>query len=248
MSTPPPEASQDKKFVAAKPEEARALIQNAIKTRSKVLIWTQQQKYRLTSKLESTFESGSSLYLSVTKGVEEAEFETNLKREGIEECLFSASLPSEVIFFKANLRKSAQGLLHFKLQDPVYKVQRRRSLRMPLGNAPVHFRLAPSAPSLPDLSCLMIDVSDGGFGMTTDDEALSQRLVQGVLLEEVAFTLGGRSFVLTAEIMYRKEIPATNKLKKHFRLGLVFRGIREQDAEYISKFVFEESSRFFGRL
>jgi c-di-GMP-binding flagellar brake protein YcgR len=234
----------EQKFVPTKSSETRVLIQIAVNTGAKVQIWTAEQRHKLVSKIQSTFESGDFLYLSLFQDQEEAAFEFKLKQEGIESCLFSVTLPSDVIFFQAEFKRSHRGFMHFKIIEPVYKVQRRKSLRMPLNDVLLQF----SGPSGEALSAKILDISDGGLGLLIEDDKTAALLSKGMILEQVEFKLGNHAFKFSAEIAYHRQVASTGKLRKHFKLGLRFTNISENDASTITGFILEESSRFFGRL
>ena len=237
---------ESEKFTAAKPDEVKALLQNAIATRGKLFIWTSGQKYRLHTRIVHSFESGEFMYFAVNYDLDEAVFEKNLKSDEIQECLFNLTLPTDIVFFKGEIKKSDRGFLNFKVALPVYKVQRRHSLRMPVTQ--MNLSISLTAPNT-SIVCRgkTLDLSGGGMAFALEDETQAALFAPGSIVSEVLFALGARTFRCEGEIRYHKEI-ASSKVKKIFKFGLRFKGLTKDEKEIINGWVLEECSGFFGRL
>ena len=237
---------ESEKFTTVKPEEVKALLQNAIATRGKLFVWTSGQKYRLHTRIVHCFESGSFMYFAVNYDPDEAAFEKSLKSDDIQECLFNLTLPTDIVFFKGEIKKSDRGFLNFKVSLPVYKVQRRRNLRMPVTkmNLSVTLKVPESTAACRGKT---LDLSEGGMAFALEDESQAALFEPGSVVTEVLFALGTRTFRCEGEIRYRKEI-ASSKVKKIFKFGLQFKGLTKDEREIINGWVLEECSGFFGRL
>src|SRR5690606_35014439 len=126
------EVVKNSPFEVAKPEETIPLLQSAVLRRAKLQCWSSGQTHTYTSRIVKVHESGELKSISVSKEYPGGdEFEAALVREAQEDVHFSLHLPTDIIFFKGELRRGESGTFAIRVKEPIYKVQRRRSLRLP---------------------------------------------------------------------------------------------------------------------
>lgn len=241
------EESRENKFVETKPEEGKILLQSGIPTNARLMIWTEGQKFSFTSRIHRVSAANGALMIAVPKEGGE-DFEEKLRKAGVEECLFSLNLPTDVVFFRGQLRPGDESALNFKVSPPVYKVQRRRNLRLPVSaDRGSKVRIQLSASDSQPIEADLMNVSEGGVGVLVQDEAIYARLPQGKRLAIVSFTLDGHAYQATGEVRYAGVISGA-KTKKQYRIGIQFVSIDRASSDRLANFVFEESSKYLGRM
>lgn len=238
--------SRENKFVETKPEEGKVLLQSAIPTNGRLMIWTEGQRFSFTSRIHRVMAANGALMIAVPK--EGSDFEAKLRQAGVEECLFSLNLPTDVVFFRGQLRPGDESALNFKVSPPVYKVQRRRNLRLPVSEGRASsVRIQLSASDAKPIEASLMNVSEGGVGVLVQDESVYARLPQGKRLAIVSFTLDGHDYQATGEVRYAGVISGA-KVKKQYRIGIQFVSIDRASSDRLANFVFEESSKYLGRI
>lgn len=239
-------ASSDSPFEPAKPEETLPLLQSAIARNSKLQCWSLGQKHSYTSRIVKVNETGSLVSISVSKEFPGGdEFEAALVRESCEEILFSLQLPTDIIFFKAELRRGEAGYFTARVKVPLFKIQRRQALRLPIsGGAPRIVVIKPIA-GLP-LNAELMNLSEGGVGVSINERADFESLMLDKSPVQLSFEVNGIEVVTEALARHGFET-SSSMVKKMFRLGFAFKDLEPKLKDRISQFVFEESAKFLGR-
>lgn len=240
---------QDKQFVDVKPEEINGLLQSAINTKAKLMIWTPGQKISITTTLDRFTNSQGEYYITIDKNAEAGRFEWQLKDFGLEECLFSLSLPTDVLFLKGQWKRPDKNAVHFRLHLPIFKIQRRRNIRLPVTDTHVtkaNIQLVRGDDQ--PIKAQITNISEGGLGLIVEDESDFNKLYVGKKFDLVEFVLINMSIHASGEVRYGQEIQANAKVKKKFRIGIQFSNLDPDLQDKIAKFVFEESSKFIGRI
>ena len=243
------QTEQEKQFLPIAPEEVKVLLDSAIKSKAKLMVWTPGQKISITTKVERFTESQGEYYITIDKDEDGARFEWQLKDYGLDECLFSLNLPTDVLFLKGQWKRPDKSFVHFRLHMPVFKIQRRRNIRLPVTDnlvtkATIHIQKNDPNP----IKAQIVNVSEGGLGLIVDDEDSFKKLPVGQKFDQVEFVLVNIQIYSPGEVRYGQEISGTAKLKKQYRVGLQFNGLNPELQDKIAKFVFEESSKFIGRI
>lgn len=238
-------------FVEVSPEDARVLLQAGIPTRGRLLAWTEGQKHSFQSRIQDVQVAAGAFVIAVPKELTGNAFESSVRQSGIDEILFSLNLPTDVLFFKGELRPSNDSILNFRVKNPVYKVQRRRNLRLPLtsdraSKAKIQLSAADSQPILAEI----LNVSEGGIGILVVDETDQKRLPAGKKLEVIEFTIDRFVYRASGEVKHVQEIPVKGPTggRKKLKVGIQFTKIDPAASTRLANFVFEESSKFFGRI
>lgn len=234
-------------FEAAKPEETLPLLQSAIGRKARLQCWSPGRKHSYTSRIVKVNDVAGKVSISVSKEFPGGtEFESALLREGHEEVLFSLHLPTDVVFFKADFRKEDSGFFGAKVKLPIYKVQRRGSMRLPIqGKATI--LISDRDGGNENLKVDLVNISDGGIGVVLTDKAVFDRLM-GLKLP-VTLTLEVNHIRVSCQALARHGFEVSSSLvRKSYRLGFEFQGLDEKVKTQISQMVFEESAKFLGRF
>lgn len=244
----PMKEDKENKFVEVRREDTVDLFQAAIRPASKLMIWTEGQKYSFHGRIQRVNEAAGSVFLSVPKEIGGFAFESSLLQFEIEDCLFTLNLPTDVLFFKGKLKRSDESALNFKVNLPIFKIQRRRNLRLPVsGDRYSKVRIQLSASDSQPIEAEFLNVSEGGVGVLVQNAAVFARLPLGKQLAIVSFTIDGNRYDATGEVRYGEEIGSTLQ-KRKYKVGIQFVKIDRAQSDRLSHFVFEESAKFFGRL
>ncbi len=232
-------------FEAAKPEETLPLLQSGVPRESRLQCWSPGRKFSYTSRIVKVHETAGLVSISVSKEYTGgATFESDLTKESLGEILFSLHLPTDVIFFKGELRKGDPTYFNARIKEPIFKVQRRESLRLPVPGKPTVLIVYPGSVGY---SAEVINVSEGGIGVhfreKTDFEVLAALKVPVTL----TFTVFGISVSAAAEIRHGSEVGST-PVKKSYRLGFFFTEMDAKLRTQLSQLVFEESAKYLGRF
>lgn len=240
------ESPLDSPFESARPEETVPLLQSAVVRNSPIQCWSSGQKHSLTTRIVRVNEASGIVSISLSKeGAGGTEFEAALFREGMDELFFSLKLPTDVLFFKGELRKGDGSYITVRVKQPIFKVQRREAFRLPVSeSSPTSVTV--KLPSGEIFEGKVKNISGGGIALGLDDRAIFERLNQERPLLEISFTLQGISVVATAHIRHGSEV-GSSLVKKYYRLGLEFATIDPKLKTRLSQMVLEESSKFIGR-
>ncbi len=232
-------------FVEAKVEERGPILQSLVQTKTQVFAWTEQQKVSVHGKVSAILESAGSLYVCLASDPEVKKFESELKRMPSQECFFSARLPTDLIFMRVELRRSDERGLHFKLLGSVYKAQRRASLRLPISGEQLALFVSPDSGE--DIKAAIVDISEGGMSWVFQGEDPLKDLQVGELVNGVRFEISGRLIECSVEVRHRRTI-GTTSANQRFKYGLRYSELSKEDQAFIADYLFEESSRYFGRI
>jgi c-di-GMP-binding flagellar brake protein YcgR len=236
-------------FDAAKPEETLPLLQSAIPHKAKLQCWSAGQKHTYTSRIVKVHESAGLKSVSVSKEAAGGEeFEAALLREAAEEIMFSLHLPTDIVFFKGELRRGESGTFTARVKEPIYKVQRRQSLRLPVPTAqkvPVRFRLASRADAFYEAQVL--NVSDGGISMMSGDDEVFRACAKDAKLANMVFQIGPIDVGASGIVRHAMELKAPG-VKEKYRFGIEFTAIDPKIKDRLSRYVMEESAKFTGRI
>lgn len=240
------ESPSESPFEPAKTEETLPLLQSAIARKAKLQCWSPGQKHSYTSRIVKVNETGGLVSISVSKefaGGEE--FEAALIRGGFEEILFSLHLPTDIIFFKAEIRRGESGFFTARVKVPIFKIQRREALRLPItSDASKTVKI--TVTGAPTLSAELINVSEGGIGISITDKSDFDSLSATKTPVGIVFEVNGLRVNTSAMVRHGFEAGST-MVKKTYRLGLSFKDMDPKMKERLSQLVFEESAKFLGR-
>jgi c-di-GMP-binding flagellar brake protein YcgR len=162
-------------------------------------------------------------------------------RESIEEVLFSLHLPTDVVFFKGSFRKGESGFFNARVKLPVFKTQRRQSMRLPLSGATVSFLLGNGKA----LDAELLNFSDGGIGISMREKKDFDLLSSMPSPVEARFSVHG--IVVSAKLSIRHSTEFGTGSRKLYRAGMAFESIDPKLRERLSQIVLEESSKYLGR-
>lgn len=233
-------------FEPAKAEETLPLLQSAIARKSKLQCWSPGQKHSYTSRIVKVNETGGLVSISVSKEFDGGEeFEAALIRGGFEEILFSLHLPTDIIFFKAEIRRGESGFFTARVKIPVFKIQRREALRLPIPTGASR-TIQITVTGAPTLNAELVNISEGGVGISMTDKAEFDSLSATKTPVSIAFEVSGIRVNTTAMVRHGFEA-GSSMVKKTYRLGLAFKDMDPKMKERLSQLVFEESAKFLGR-
>lgn len=238
MSTPvAPGTASDFKLVED-PQEATDLLTEGARSLASAFMWTKGREVHMQSHLQVFEPRDGLLYFTTPAHFDVSTFQTELIKQETSDCLFSLSLSSANLFFKAGYLGIDEGGLKFKRPKEVYKVQRRKTMRLILPESTL-LRIDFQDPSFPTkrMQRKVIDISAGGAGIEVSptDRAL---FPVGSYLEDVNLSVKGRFIKARAEVRHLKGS----------KLGVLFHGLKVADEQWIASYVFEETRKIFQRF
>ncbi len=209
------------------------------------VFWLQGKDQHVQSHMVHLSETDRAFYAWVPKDFDTTGFIQDLKDSGHQECLFSTSLTSANLFFKARFLGHDSTGLKFAVPDKVYKVQRRKNVRymIPAGYV---LKVEFSDPLYPDMLVQkkLTDISAGGLAFNTAAIDVSLYPV-GSILTQCKIVIKTRNIQFDAEVRYAQAHQDTSKGAK---IGLAFKNMLPPDSEFIAAYVFEESRKYFARF
>ncbi len=240
-------APMDSPFVAAKPEETLPLFQAAVARKSRLQCWSEGQRYSYTSRIVKVHETSGLILISVAKEFPGGdEFETALIREAFDEILFSLHLPTDILFFKGEPRRGEAGFFNARVKIPVFKAQRRTALRLPVSPSQTS-SVVVHLDAEPPIGASLVNVSEGGLGISVMDRADFERLAGTKSSFGVQFEVYG--FRVDARAIFKHGAETGSALvRKSFRIGIAFEKLDPKIQTRLSQLVFEESAKFIGRF
>lgn len=242
MVTTPP---QESLFETAKPEETLALLQGGVTRASRLQCWTTGQKHSHTSRIVKVNDVHGIISISISKENPGAEaFQTALLKGSVEEVFFSLHLPTDVIFFKGSFRRGDAEFLNVRVNIPIFKTQRRHSMRLPVSASENAISLRLVTGKSVDVE--MLNFSDGGVGLAIRKKSDYDLLVAVKTPITLSFKVMGLAVTALALVRHGFEVGAPGAIKS-YRIGMQFAVIDTKLRERLSQIVFEESSKFIGR-
>lgn len=228
------------------PVEDAAEVDRLLKAGAKVfastMVWTKNRGFSLNGQLCLYTGLGQRVCVKVPASFNFKEFRNNLDKSDTRDCLFSISLQSAMLFFKAAFIQHDTVGLVFHSPEQVFKVQRRKELRLKVPeeqNLKVEFE----DPEFPDKMRVkrLYDLSAGGLSFLTGPEDASI-FVKGMILKNVTFSIGNRKIMAAAEVRHSFESQKHGKAR--IKVGLFFKNIRPGQAQQIATYVFDESRKY----
>jgi hypothetical protein len=229
------------------PIEARKLIKEGSRNLAPAMIWAKEQKYVINTALSVYDEPERILYASIPPDIGADAFIAQLDGLGSRDCFFSVSLARANIFFRARLLGFDAGGFKFQAPETIFKVQRRRDMRLfiPFGRV---VRIELTDPTFPEqkLSKKIFDISARGLSfIVTDAEA--PLFPAGALLKSMFFSIGSRKIVCDGEVRHTRAQPANSAQPGH-KVGVSFTRIGAGDQGWIAAYVFEESRKIIAKF
>jgi hypothetical protein len=229
------------------PAEARKLLKEGSRTLASVMIWSKEQKHVINTQLSVIHEQDRILYASIPAETDPDAFLDQLDALGSRDCFFSVSLTRANVFFKARCMGYDDGGFRFELPTALYKVQRRKDMRLlvPFGRV---IRVELQDPTFPDqkLSKKIFDISAGGLSfIVTDSE--QPLFHSGSILKNMFFSIGSRKITVDGEVRHVRAQPV-DSANPGFKVGVLFTRISQGDAQWIAAFVFEESRKILANF
>ena len=238
----------ENKFQPVTVHDTRSFLQSGVATRARLSIWTEGQKYSFTSRVQTVTDQGQLLYVNVPKDEEGGAFEEAVIKAGISECMFGLHLPTDLVYFKGEMRRSDATSINFKVVMPIYKLQRRTSLRLPAPSGEtidVQFALGTDPTQI--YRAKLLNISDGGVGVMFDDVKLHSAGKEGTIVHDIRFTIGGFPVLAIGVVRHAFALPGV-KVKDKYRWGIQFTQIEAKLKERLSRYTMEASAKFFGRI
>ena len=211
------------------------------------MIWTKEQKHVINTQLLVFHEQEKILCAAIPPETDPDWFKDQLNALGSQDCFFSVSLSRANIFFKARYAGHDTGGLRFEEPTAIYKVQRRKDMRLliPFGRV---IRVEIPDPTFPDqrISKKIFDISAGGLSfIVTDNE--TPLFPASSILKNMYFSIGSRKITVDAEVRHLRPQPSDSANPGH-KVGVLFTRISAGDQQWISAFVFEESRKVISNF
>ncbi len=193
------------------------------------MCWTKNQEAVVHGNLSKFVPSKRTFCLWPNANFDPGEFDSSLRAKKTEHCLFSISLSRASIFFKAKYLSHDQDGLLFEFPELVYKVQRRKDMRVPLKHLNMAGRIQ-------GVGRKLLDISAGGLSFQVQEEE-SDSFRSGVALDSIEFVLAGRTIKVAGVVRHTVK----------GRVGAQFVALRPADQQYISGYVFQESRKLMSK-
>ncbi len=229
------------------PQEQLSFLKEATLTASSAMIWTRNQGVVVQTQVRDVFSNERLLTCHIPKDFDPKTLAGELAQMGTKECYFSLSLLRANVFFRADfLGYDAQGF-RFKWPEAIYKVQRRKFLRLPISGE-VSMEASFEDPAIPSqlLRKRLFDLGAGGLGFFIAEREVPV-FAPGLILKRLSFAVKGRIIETEAEIRYVR--PGEGGLGDDRRkVGVQFVQMKEADSQVIAAYVFDESRKLFSRF
>jgi hypothetical protein len=227
--------------------EGLGMIREGAKTLASAMIWTKNQEHVINTHVSVFSDAGQCFYCWTPKGFDSRKFIDELKKLGEKECFFSISLLRANVFFKAQFLGVDHAGLQFKLPGKVFKVQRRKDLRLPIPDS-FTIKVDFNDPLTPDTRTTkkVLDISASGLAFVIDADEVPM-YPTGLVLKDLTFTVRNKTIKTGAEIRHSRALRPDGRHKGH-AVGVLFKDIRPGESQHIAGFVFEESRKYFSRF
>jgi hypothetical protein len=223
------------------------MLKDGARSKAQCMMWVKEPEYVVHTRMVLLSETEKVMYIAIPKGFEPAKFNDSLAANGVKECMFSVSLSTANIFFKANYSSFDTGGFRFKLPEKIFKVQRRKDIRLTIRDGYV-VKLEFDDPLQPGVRMAkkLIDISASGCAIVVEDEEAPMFQV-GVVLQNIAIKVAGRVINCDAEVRHARPFPSQSRYEG-MKIGLLFSNIRPGDSQHIASYVFSESRKYYTKF
>jgi hypothetical protein len=227
--------------------EARKFLKEGAKTLASCMIWTKDQKHVINTHLSGLSDADLALFVWIPTDFDPKALVDTLAADGSSECFFSVSLQRANVFFKTPLLGYDEQGFKFRVPEQLYKVQRRKDLRFPIPEGYV-LKVEFQDPLFPETRLVkkVLDISASGMAIWIADseEAMFH---PGMIIHKVSFTVRSKRITCDAEVRHIKLMALESKTPG-VKMGVLFRNLKQVDAQVIATYVFEESRKFFSKF
>ncbi len=204
-------------------------------------LWTKGQQLLCKTWLKSADQQGESIvYLAFPADPELQKFYDECESKGIDRIFLRLNLPSDAYFLLIEPRRATRDRLMFRVMDRIYRLQRRRTFRLPL---PENWLVRGKWKGK---EFKILDLSTGGMRAMGLSEDAADGLTPGQRLEGFEFKLKGRVYTVDVEVRHQMQV-SSSRYRKSTKLGLMFTRISEDDRALMSAQLLEEYRKYYGR-
>ncbi len=238
---------QKAEFQPIEGAESIRLITEGANTLSSTIMWIKEQDDQLSTHLHRVSQVEEAFFCWLPKEFDQEKFKKHLAERKSSECLFSVSLPTANIFFRAYFIDFEENSMKFQLPEKVFKVQRRQNQRFQIPEGYLlKVQFADPLKLGQKLTRKIYDLSASGvaFIIESGDEPI---YLKDLILYEFTFTVKTRTITVEAEVKHVSHLPESSKIRGS-KVGVQFRNIKAADAQHLALYVFDESRRYFSKF
>lgn len=227
--------------------EIKLMLSEAIKSAASTVLWTKNQERVVNTLLSGYNDLDDSLTAVTPKNFDAEGFKAVVTQLEKPEIFFSVSLARANVFFKCDLIGITAKEIRFTAPKALYKVQRRKSFRLPIPDGYVVYAEFDD-PLFPETrqKKKLIDISAGGVSFYTNIEDQG-RYTQGQQLKQFSFKIKNRDIQCIGEVRHSNML--SGRTRSHgVKVGVQFKGLRVADVQFIAAYVFEESRKYFTKF
>jgi c-di-GMP-binding flagellar brake protein YcgR len=230
------------------PGEAESHFSEAIRTRAAATVWNKDQKFRFTAHLfpliRQNIADPANFQLATPFDFNTERLAKQMDQDKDRNLFLNVALSRANIFFKTPMLESRSDLLILKNPEKIFKVQRRKDMRLRIRDGYI-VKVEFTDPINPKdiMNQKMFDLSAGGcsFAVAIDEVPI---FVEGLVLKKFTFQIANRKIELDAEVKNKRP---SSKNGYHY-VGVQFKNVRAADTHHIAKYVFDENLKFLSRF
>lgn len=226
--------------------EAHRIIQDCARGTALSQLFTRKQKLVLTCRFVRINEQEREVGFRPDHTTEMKGFMEELASTKTSDCFANLVNDRVKVFFKSKIRGYRNGILFLEFPTDLFRVQRRQFLRykIPLGHT---LRVDISMPLSPDkvLHNKVLDISAGGLAFHVKANQKDD-FISGMVIPGLRFTVNRRAIWCKAAIRHAR--PATVDGEEVLVIGALFQDLREEDREWISQYVREQTKHLLAKM
>lgn len=228
---------KNKYFSRIEDEDAALLTLKRMATGlSDVVIWTKGQQTVLRTKLSGYTEDKGLIRAIIPRGMERHEVVAALKGLRDQEIFFCVISTRGNIFFRTKYDSFNQEQMRFSRPEEVFKVQRRKHLRMRVHDNVQLSYLEPN--SNEGVSNRILDISAGGAAILVPLDH-GEHYTIGCELKLLSFRMRDTEVTASAVVRYLVELPKTSRIRG-IKCGVEFTEISEASIQVIMSYILEK--------
>ncbi len=203
---------------------------------SDVVIWTKGREVILQTKLSGYTEDAGLVRAMVPRGMdrhEVVEVLNKIRDEEVYVCVISAR---GNIFFRCNYDSFNEEQMRFRKPKEIFKVQRRRHLRMKVHDNVQLQYVEPK--SNETTSSKILDISAGGAAILVDYES-GENFTIRCELKNLSFRIRDTTVTATGIVRYLVDMPPKSRTRG-IKVGVEFSGLSEASIQAIMSYILEK--------
>lgn len=214
-------------------EYALNLLKRLATGLSDVVVWTKGQETLINTKLSGYTEENGILRAILPRGMQRHDVVDLLNKFRDQQVFLCVISSRGNIFFRCYYDSFNEEQLRFRRPTEIYKVQRRKHLRMKVHEN-INLRYIEPNSDV-EVSSKILDISAGGVAILVSS-ASGANYIRGATIKDIRFRVRENDLQLNGVIQYARELPKGSR-QRGVKVGIEFQRVTEAISQSIMAYI-----------